>query len=107
MTSPRYMVVKLDKTAAEACAPLQGISPPLAAFRDASYNNLCAYKLTVEDCAKGLSQGEDARRSASLCACVRAKDTCGGDCTSWSWLCPCPVPFTMDPVGCSTTPHPC
>ena len=29
----------------------------MAAFRDASYNNLCAYKLTVEDCARGLSQG--------------------------------------------------
>ena len=28
-----------------------------AAFRDASYNNLCAYKLTVEDVCKGLSQG--------------------------------------------------
>lgn len=52
-----YMVVKLGKTASEACAPLQGISPPLASFRDASYNNLCAYKLTVDDCAKGLSQG--------------------------------------------------
>jgi len=52
-----FQVIKLGKSPTEACKPLALISPPLMAFRDASYNAQCAYKCTVENCIKGLSQG--------------------------------------------------
>lgn len=52
-----FQVVKLGKTPAEACAPLRHINPPLMPFRDASYNNTCAYKCTIENVVRGISQG--------------------------------------------------
>lgn len=52
-----FMVVKMGMSPTEACEAVPSITPALTPFRDASYNNLCAYKLTVEDCARGLSQG--------------------------------------------------
>jgi len=52
-----FQVVKLGKSPSAACAPIAKIQPPLLGFRDASYNNQCAYKLTVEATAQALSQG--------------------------------------------------
>jgi cell division cycle 14 len=52
-----FQVVKMGRSPTSACAAVASVTPALTPFRDASYNNLCAYKLTVEDCAKGLSQG--------------------------------------------------
>ena len=52
-----YCVVCLGMAPEEAARPIEQMDPAPLPFRDASYNNTCAYQLTVLDCARGLSQG--------------------------------------------------
>eukprot|EP00911_Craspedida_sp_UC1_P002270 UC1_evm2s1722 len=50
-----YSLIFLERSIEEAYAPLATLSPPLVAFRDASYG-ACTYKLNLIDCLRGLSQ---------------------------------------------------
>ena len=50
-----FAMLYLHKSVEEVARPLQAMSPPLLAFRDASYGS-CTYKLSVHDCLQGLNQ---------------------------------------------------
>lgn len=49
-----FQIISLKRSADEAWKPFEKISPPLAAYRDASYGEHCSYKCHVLDCLRGL-----------------------------------------------------
>lgn len=50
-----FSILYLERGVEEAYEPLSTLSPPLVAFRDASYG-ACTFKLTLLDCLRGLHQ---------------------------------------------------
>lgn len=50
-----FSILYLKRNVEEAYEPLSTLSPPLVAFRDASYGS-CTYQLTLIDCLRGLHQ---------------------------------------------------
>eukprot|EP00331_Platyophrya_macrostoma_P015792 CAMPEP_0176471344 /NCGR_PEP_ID=MMETSP0127-20121128/41078_1 /TAXON_ID=938130 /ORGANISM="Platyophrya macrostoma, Strain WH" /LENGTH=426 /DNA_ID=CAMNT_0017865977 /DNA_START=20 /DNA_END=1300 /DNA_ORIENTATION=- len=51
-----FQILVLGKTAEEAWAPFQDVSPAFTDYRDASYGT-CTYKCTILDCLRGLEYG--------------------------------------------------